>query len=305
MTRGPSTPSASKPAMSSGRSSPPCSGRYVTSIPGVRSSRRTPAPPNPSCTVGTDEIARDADAKRLAHAPHFQRTEIPPSTWKWEPVANADSSEARKTAIPAMSCGVPTRPIGCSATSCGADLRVVHQRFRQRRLDRAGNDAVDANAVWRVVGGHDAGQPHDSGLGGGVGMPAGAGHGETSRRAGVDDRAAVAALHHQAHAVFAGEIDPAQVDVMRSLPDVDVELVHRRVFADELDGGAGVEHVETPMAAAHLVEGGGDARLVRDVGDQRKRTGRRSPATVASTAGALRSSRPTIAPSRANARAAS
>src|SRR5215203_6453787 len=71
----------------------------------------------PELTVGTDEIARDADTKRLAHLPHFQRTEIPPSTWKWEPVANADSSEARKTAIPAMSWGVPTRPIGWSATS--------------------------------------------------------------------------------------------------------------------------------------------------------------------------------------------
>src|SRR5918997_824618 len=76
-----------------------------------------PRPAEPELTIGTDEIARDADTKRLAHLPHSQRTEIPPSTWKWEPVANADSSEARKTAIPAMSCGVPTRPIGCSATS--------------------------------------------------------------------------------------------------------------------------------------------------------------------------------------------
>ena len=102
-------------------------------------------------------------------------------------------------------------------------------------------------------------------------MPAGARHGETGRRAGVDDRAAFAALHHQAHPVFAGEIDPAQVDVVRSLPDVDVQLVHRRIFADELNGGAGVEHVEAPMAAAHLVECGGDARLVRDIRDQRER----------------------------------
>src|SRR5215212_6542367 len=74
-------------------------------------------PAESELTIGTDKIARDADAKRLAHFPHFQRTEIPPSTWKWEPVANADSSEARKTAMPAMSWGVPTRPIGCSATS--------------------------------------------------------------------------------------------------------------------------------------------------------------------------------------------
>ena len=49
---------------------------------------------------------------------------------------------------------------------------------------------------------------------------------------------------------------------MGSLPDVDVELVHRRIFADELDGGAGVEHVEAAMPAPHLVERGGDARLV-------------------------------------------
>src|SRR5215208_7003305 len=70
--------------------------------------------------------------------------------------------------------------------------------------------------------------------------------------------------------MFAGEIDTAQVDVVGSLPDVDVELVHRRVFADELDGGAGIEHVESPMAATHLVKRGGDARLVRNIGDQRE-----------------------------------
>src|ERR671916_1015511 len=86
-------------------------------MPGFVSRQPPPRPAEPELTVGTDEIARDADTKRLAHVPRFQRTEIPPSTWKWEPVANADSSEARKTAIPAMSCGVPTRPIGCSDTS--------------------------------------------------------------------------------------------------------------------------------------------------------------------------------------------
>src|SRR5829696_5577876 len=102
-------------------------------------------------------------------------------------------------------------------------------------------------------------------------MPTGAAHSETSRRASVDDRAAVTALHHQPHAVFAGQIDATQVDVMGLLPDVDVKFVHRRIFADELDGGAGVEHVEAPMAATYLIECGDDAGLVQDISDQRER----------------------------------
>src|SRR5215212_3736756 len=102
-------------------------------------------------------------------------------------------------------------------------------------------------------------------------MPAGAAHSETSGRAGVDDRAAVTALHHQPHAVFAGQIDAAQVDVVRALPNVDVKFVHRGIFANELDGGAGVEHVEAPMAATYLIECGDDAGLVHDIRDQRER----------------------------------
>jgi hypothetical protein len=57
---------------------------------------------------------------------------------------------------------------------------------------------------------------------------------------------------------------------MGSLPDVDIELVHRCVLADELDGGAGVEDVEASVTTPDLVECGNDARFIRDVSDQRK-----------------------------------
>src|SRR5215207_3325105 len=46
-------------------------------------------------------------------------TEIPPSTKNSDPVANFDSSDARNTAIPAISSGSPNRPIGCIASNCG------------------------------------------------------------------------------------------------------------------------------------------------------------------------------------------
>ncbi len=71
--------------------------------------------------------------------------------------------------------------------------------------------------------------------------------------------------------MLAGEKDPAQIDVVRPLPDVDVELMHWRIFADELDGGASEEHIQTAMATPNLIERGGDTPLVGDIGHQRER----------------------------------
>ena len=92
-------------------------------------------------------------------------------------------------------------------------------------------------------------------------MPAGARHGQAGGGTSVNDRTAVAALHHQAHAVFAGEVDTAQVDVVRALPDIDIQFMNRRIFADQLHGRAGVEHVKAAVSAAHLVEGGLGCRI--------------------------------------------
>jgi hypothetical protein len=47
--------------------------------------------------------------------------------------------------------------------------------------------------------------------------------------------------------------------------------MHRRILADELDGGAGIEHVEPTVPLSHLVERGDDASFVCDIGDEWKR----------------------------------
>ena len=183
-----------------------------------------------------------------------------PSTKKFDPVAKLDLSEARKIAIPSRSSGWPT-------AADGMLLRAAAPPSPGRRAARAVSSVTIEPGTMPLrgcrageVGGHDAGQAHHARLG------------SASRRCSrrppwlspVGDPVLMIeppsplSIMSRAPCLQVRKT-PRRLTAMGALPDVELELVDRRVLADELDGGARVEHVEATMAAADLIERGGDA----------------------------------------------
>ena len=94
-----------------------------------------------------------------------------------------------------------------------------------RRVDETGYHAVDPDAIRRILVRHHTHQAVAAGLRSAVRVLAEGEAVDAGGRAGDDDRAALAALEHGAHSVFAGQEHAGQVDGDDLLPDLQLKLV--------------------------------------------------------------------------------
>ena len=135
---------------------------------------------------------------------------MPPSTTISVPVMKRASSEARNRAALAVSRPSPMKPSGMRSSRClqqrldiAAGALLGEPRLHHRRVQLAGHHGVHADALRRVLHGHDARELDHAGLGRGVGDLRRAGPADAGGRRDVDDRAAALPLHHRQHVLAA------------------------------------------------------------------------------------------------------
>ena len=191
----------------------------------------------------------------------------PPSATMAAPVTADDSSLARKSATLAISSGWRQRPRACSAASCGARLgRELPEEVEERRLDRAGADAVGANALAAVLDGNRARQVHHRGFGGRVRRRHDLAEEPLDRRR-RDDGAAAARKHRRDGRPHAVE-DSGERDLEAAVPDLRIDVGD---VAPARPDGVVVHHVEP----AEALDREGHRRLqIRQHADVRALEGR-------------------------------
>ena len=189
-----------------------------------------------------------------------------------------------------MSSGSPMRPIGIALprsrlTSGDIPLRV----------DRAGDQPVDAHAVGTEVDRHGAGERFDAAFGGIVGGVAAVGPGGAA--GGDIDDDPLALPRHVLGGAQAAEKAPFEIDGVDAVPPVLVAVEEVPLGVDQ--PGAVDQHVDRAEALQRLIEEAIDRRLVRDIGGDgdRRAASRVMPFATASAPSALTSETTTVAPS--------
>ena len=162
----------------------------------------------------------------------------PPPTGKTSPVIQAESSDARKTATLAISCGAPTRPRGVreTASSLNSSLGST-RRARAFGLHQSGRQGVDANVLRTQFLRQRAGDDIHRALGSAIHRSGGRRR-EGRDRTQVDDRATVG---HRFDRRLGAQQGPQDVEIEHAAIAVfgdffqRSELVHARIVDQDID----------------------------------------------------------------------